>query len=745
MSMFRSPSTDDPTPDAASSSDEDDVFGYSCEESQLPLMPGRDAMAPRRTSPQWEDIASESVPGSDDPWDSTGWLPNTAEQHATLLTSSLLEFAYNVKAAEYLNHAQGTTRFHRESPEARALGATMYQGASTVLASNGIIADCVHKELWKEMRQQYIMGVENLGLQALEESMSPQAKSPRRKLSPQDTNMLIDRTSRCRYLDILGSNHLPTQFVPIEQHRQMVITTIRSLAVPSPHTDMQLWPTSSFTSGNRYKTEFWELKRIGKGGFGTVFHVKNFVDNQEYAIKKIPLDSKRLQKWQTSGAKEVKALLKEIRTLARLEHSNVVRYYGAWIEGADGTIDAAGPSKISHQLYLNEEPASCNGSDRSSPQLQELPNHKSMSEGSVDATIKNDTSQCTASLPDAAGDDFARVVFGEDSDAPSNNHDVVPRPEQILSQGHNAQQLNYDRTSSDTSLSNETDVFTDGAGEVRSSDLKRQNVSAQPLMTLHIQMSLHPLCLSTYLAYSSAELRPIHSRHCFHLLPSLRLIRAILSGVQHLHSQGIIHRDLKPGNIFLSEHLEYDQGPGCVDITCHDCRPPPKLKRYLNPRIGDFGLVADISGVKDDTTTSVDTSSSNFASKAVGTEFYRPPLPQQDRSSQAAIDEKIDVFALGILLFELLWKMNTKMERHMLLSDLSKKGILPEGFARKIDPSGRPWRQEEEGEGQAEGGFATVGECVGQCIRNMVHRSSTKRWRCASVRKRLDDLIGMLE
>ncbi len=748
MSMFRSPHGDS-TSDPESSSDEHDEHESSFGKRQKPFVHDADVKGSSLGGLlQRQETASESIPGNDATWESTDWLPNTAEQHATLLLSSLLEFTYNVKAAEHLNRAQGTTRFHFQSPEARARGASMYQGASKVLASNGIIADCVHEEGWSDMRRRYIIGVDNLGLQAFNESMSWQASPARGRVNRQDTNVLIRRTSRPRqeFFNVLGSTYVPAQLLNTNQHREMMAAMVQNLAVPSPHTGMQLSPSPSVASGNRYKADFWELSRLGKGAFGTVYHVKNFVDNQDYAVKKIPLNPNRLKKWQKNGAKEVELLLKEIRTLARLEHSNVVRYYGAWIEGADGPIAAVDTGKIPHQLYLKDKPASTNGPSSSSKQRQELPIQAWQDEDSIDGVFNNDNPQRSVCLPNTTDDDFMGIVFGEDSDTLSKtHHDIAPNQDQVHSQRPHVQQEIRCQPSSATSLSNETDIFTDGDGEVRSGKLQKQDPLGQPMMVLHIQMSLHPLSLSTYLACSEEDSSLNPSRHCFHLLPSLRLIRAILSGVSYLHSQGIIHRDLKPGNIFLSQHHEYDQRPGCVDINCTKCKQPSKIKRYLNPRIGDFGLAADISGLNDDP-TSVESTSSGFASKAVGTEFYRPPLASRTHSNRwQAIDEKLDVFALGILLFELLWRMNTKMERHMLLSDLSKEGVLPEEFARKVDPSCKAW---SGGDGVDDGnrvGLNTVGDFVEDCIRHMVCALPEKRWGCGRVRERLDAVIGRLE
>ncbi|KAF7512974.1 hypothetical protein GJ744_011240 [Endocarpon pusillum] len=677
---------------------------------------------------QREETASESVAGNDESPASNDWLPDTAEQHATLLTSSLLEFAYNVKAAEHLNHVRGTNRFHRESPEARALGAVMYQGASIVLASHGIIADCVHEEDWRQLRQQYLAGVDNLGLQAFNESLSHQDNSRRSRPTGEGNKVLVRHPSRSRqeFLSVLSSKYLPGQLVDTNQYRGMMDAMTRSLVVPSPDASMQLSLPPAAAGCSRYKAEFCELKRLGKGGFGTVYHVKNFVDNQDYAVKKIPLDPRRMKQWQTSGAKEVEALLKEIRTLARLEHANIVRYYSAWIEGADESTNTPTTVRRPHQLYLEDNAAST--------YLSTLDNDERQDEDSNDIVFTKDSPRDCPDMRNGALDDSMGIVFGRDSGSLSQ---YTQSEQQLPVQQSQHRSRSHDHDCRRPSTSNETDIFTDGNCEVLSRKSKKNDELGQLKMVLHIQMSLHPLSLSTYLAHSETSSYP-SPRHCFHLKPSLHLIRAILSGVENLHSQGIIHRDIKPGNIFLSEHNECDQRPGCVEVSCTDCEQS-KTKRYLNPRLGDFGLVADISRLSDE--ESVPTS--KHTSKAVGTELYRPPPIAGHQDYSHAIDEKIDVFALGILLFELLWRMNTKMERHMLLTDLAKKATLPPHFAKKIDPRDKPYRIKNQVHDRAE--FDTVGDCVEDCIRNMVATSPAERWGCARVRERLDDLIGAME
>ena len=53
-----------------------------------------------------------------------------------------------------------------------------------------------------------------------------------------------------------------------------------------------VFPSGRSGSGNvsvpsRYRADFVQQRRLGKGGFGTVYQVKHKVDGQQYAVKKI--------------------------------------------------------------------------------------------------------------------------------------------------------------------------------------------------------------------------------------------------------------------------------------------------------------------------------------------------------------------------------------------------------------------------------------------------------------------------
>jgi len=103
----------------------------------------------------------------------------------------------------------------------------------------------------------------------------------------------------------------------------------------------------------------------------------------------------------------------------------------------------------------------------------------------------------------------------------------------------------------------------------------------------------------------------------------LELFVPVCQAVQHAHQKGIIHRDLKPSNVL---------------IALYDGQPVPKVI--------DFG-VAKASGQK----LTDKTLFTGFGA-VVGTLEYMSP--EQAGLNQLDIDTRSDIYALGVLLYELL-------------------------------------------------------------------------------------------
>jgi serine/threonine protein kinase/tetratricopeptide (TPR) repeat protein len=103
----------------------------------------------------------------------------------------------------------------------------------------------------------------------------------------------------------------------------------------------------------------------------------------------------------------------------------------------------------------------------------------------------------------------------------------------------------------------------------------------------------------------------------------LELFVSICQAVQHAHQKGIIHRDLKPGNIL---------------VALADGRPVPKVI--------DFGVAKATAGKLTD-----ETLATQFGAM-LGTLEYM--APEQAGQASADVDTRADIYALGVILYELL-------------------------------------------------------------------------------------------
>ena len=99
---------------------------------------------------------------------------------------------------------------------------------------------------------------------------------------------------------------------------------------------------------SRYKSEYLEISKLGKGAFGTVHKVKHLLDHQIYAVKRIkicsPIKNTNFSLNAVNNAED-HSILKEVVLFAKISHHpNVIRYYSAWLE----------PNLInnSHFLYI---------------------------------------------------------------------------------------------------------------------------------------------------------------------------------------------------------------------------------------------------------------------------------------------------------------------------------------------------------------------------------------------------------
>ncbi|THX25861.1 kinase-like protein, partial [Aureobasidium pullulans] len=446
-------------------------------------------------------------------------------------------------------------------------------------------------------------------------------------------------------------------------------------------------PGHPLLNSTRYTRDFEEFGILGKGGYGTVFRCKHNLDGRHYAIKKIPLGPTRMRKIQENGQAELDHILVEVRTLARLEHPNIVRYHSGWIEWAPLL---SGKQAIEHNgRKLLEAPEDSQDNDDASAQFDrpDIP--------AIDVQFgydDDDDDPFEMSTGQSATQRFATqeeedILFEESSrrsgPATSDTQSLQPGS---YSEGAPLQKIPSRGTVASVSDESEVEVITRREDPSSSYDTSSFSTNAnhhhgnasEPSLALHIQMSLYSMTLSDFMSpttYPIASNDIASLRHCFHAHSSLEILSSIIEGVEYLHSEGIVHRDLKPGNIFLAVREGSKPPPGAFSLsTCTSCHATDSTRPFnVSICIGDFGLVSAIARPEDEVPST--------AAKAVGTEIYRPYTVTRDNHPS------LDVYALGIIAFELLHPFGTRMERHEMLHKL-KKGEISDELDKEVGCEG---------------------------------------------------------
>jgi serine/threonine protein kinase/tetratricopeptide (TPR) repeat protein len=110
----------------------------------------------------------------------------------------------------------------------------------------------------------------------------------------------------------------------------------------------------------------------------------------------------------------------------------------------------------------------------------------------------------------------------------------------------------------------------------------------------------------------------------------LELGAQVLEALQHAHQKGVIHRDIKPSNILVSTNFVEGVGGGGKPV----------------PKIIDFGIAKATSARLTEKTIFTE------FRQMIGTPEYMSP--EQAGESNEDVDTRTDVYAAGVLLYELL-------------------------------------------------------------------------------------------
>lgn len=318
---------------------------------------------------------------------------------------------------------------------------------------------------------------------------------------------MADPKKRPRAFDLGSSEFLATDAPILAEDTFTVGSPLMSMPQSLPqrtrHDSMTRGPAAS-----RYREDFYEEGRLGKGGFGEVVKARKKLDGQIYAIKKITINQS------SQESLTVTDILKEVRLLSQLSHPSVVRYYNAWLEevydfgGSEGETTTGG--------Y----------------------NSTQTGEGSDDGDFTIEFTK-SGGLDFLSSGRYPNIAFESDSDEDSDEEDDDDDE--------------YDE-SSDEDDDGGSEAAYSGSEDSKATETNhgRLGVPGWKRTRRNSQRAGRTIMYISMEYCEKRSLRDLISRNLSKDMQEVwRLFRQLLEGLSHIHSLGIVHRDLKPDNIFI--------------------------------------------------------------------------------------------------------------------------------------------------------------------------------------------------
>ncbi|NXA38524.1 E2AK1 kinase, partial [Eudromia elegans] len=408
---------------------------------------------------------------------------------------------------------------------------------------------------------------------------------------------------------------------------------------------------------SRYLNEFDEIARLGKGGYGKVYKVRNKLDGQFYAIKRINIKK--------ATRRDCMKVLREVKVLAGLQHPNVVGYHTAWMEHAQLACPKGKWYKTVHILI--SLPYFILFSDHC--HLQSVESDSSII--FADLTSQERKSHDCTSFENVNNESVPSMDEGNDFTSSSSKIYAETDKCKLSVELQEDSAAHADSTSSDfkshssygphSSLHNDSSTGSKSCleGSSRTDIALCEEFEVEYRLMLYIQMQLCEISLWDWIVDRNMKCseRTEETFSQYHLVDvtwTMKIFQELLEGVCYIHSMGVMHRDLKPRNIFLygsDRHVKIgDFGLACKDLLWDDTDQWLKTNRING--------LAHTSGV--------------------GTCLYASP----EQLQESHYDFKSDMYSMGVILLELFQPFGTEMERTEVLMHL-RNGHIPNSFYRK--------------------------------------------------------------
>jgi len=486
----------------------------------------------------------------------------------------------------------------------------------------------------------------------------------------------------------------------------------------------------------RYASEFVELAVLGKGGFGSVFQCRNVLDGREYAIKKVAIrrDAKISQE---DFSRRLQRTLREVKSLALLDHPNIVRYYTAWLEqtkDGDGYPDHSvgseyyitTPTKVKRNDFASAgDMPSQSWADRSSGSgfLQrrfsygDSSNGRTKSDADDSVSASQDLDHSIQGIP-ASLDDYG-FVFDRSSEndttengknenincssdslydgtttAPSKDHfDEETFENRRRRKESDSSKINR-RAISFQSLSDSSNAEISAVGqsvESRNQSDGKQDAHQQQ------KSDTKPLAKSTTQGDHILEESGSSQKYVLYIqmqFCSQKTIADFLSNEEARKGPTKLSGVDIPYALYL--FLQIAMGVKSVHLQGLIHRDLKPNNCFVDDagvvKVGDFGLSRESSdnngaqtGDEDEKKPAPSILKINDygdITAGVGTRSYASPEQMKGGSEY---DSSTDIYSLGIILFEMCYPMYTGMERNIVLSNL-RNHIFPNAWISETVP-----------------------------------------------------------
>jgi len=339
------------------------------------------------------------------------------------------------------------------------------------------------------------------------------------------------------------------------------------------------------------------------------------LDRVTYAVKKIHII--------LSSHVLLLKILREASLLAKISHPHIVSYKTAWTEPCS---TSGGVAEVNG--------STCSGSE----------GLEDWEDGAVIEEV-NDADEWSAEGPSGVSEQyegrFWEESYGEEQH--KQQQETNGEASVVFANGNTFSKSSFKFSNNMGSFGDQnssSSVFSraDQAEKQQLAARRRPEAFGGHSCILFIQMELCSSTLRQWLDERNQSAAGVEAR------PSFHIFRQLLLATAYLHDQGIIHRDIKPRNVFVNSRQEVKLGDfGLAKemiVGSPTASPNTPAEIIAKATFPPYGPVQDTSGV--------------------GTSAYAAP---EQLCKGGSVDEKTDIYSLGIVLWELYTQTRTEMER----------------------------------------------------------------------------------